>query len=86
MKKEVVTFVCDICEATLPEEYVKNNTLGNPYYAGFEYNTIRLGEGRSVTVCMDVEACGTKQHEFCPKCRVGILRDVLRKLESELEE
>ena len=86
MKKVDVTFVCDICEAPLPQKFVGTNNMEQKYFDLHKYNTIRLGLGRSVDIDMTVDACHTKQRELCPKCRVNVLRDVLRSLESELEE
>ena len=86
MRKVEITYSCDICGNPLPKEYVKQNQREDTYFDHNRYNAIRLGDGRGVSISLSVVACGHKQDKLCPKCRVDVLRDVLRKLESELEE
>ena len=84
MRKETVTFVCDICGAPLPQQFVKKNSNGKEYFDVHEYNTVRFGPGRRVRfdITVDIEYA-PDQKEFCPTCRIDGLREILSKLVLE---
>ena len=87
MKKVDVSFVCDRCEAPLPEKYVETNSSGEKYFNLHDYNTIRINRGYKIvfSISSEIEFC-KDQRELCPKCRVETLREILRHLETELKE
>ena len=45
MKKVDVSFVCDCCGVTLPQEFVRKNQNGNLYFDRAAYNQVRMGAG-----------------------------------------
>ena len=87
MKKVDVSFVCDICEAPLHEKFVGTNSSGEKYFNLLEYNTIRISRGQKIVFAISNEIEYNKdQKELCPKCRLELLREVVRHLEAELKE
>lgn len=85
MKKVDVSFVCDCCGVTLPQEFVRKNNSGDLYFDRHAYNQVRLGAGCKVTFDITAEyEYNPDQKEFCPACRVDGLKKILSKLEAEL--
>lgn len=85
MKKVDVSFVCDCCGATLPQEFVHKNKNGELYFDRNAYNRIIWYPGCRVSFGITVEyEYGTDQKDFCPACRVDGLKQILSKLEPEL--
>lgn len=83
MKKVDVSFVCDRCEAPLPEKFVGTNNSGEKFFNLNDYNTIRIDRGYSIkfAISSEIEYCNA-QRELCPKCRLETLREVVRHLEA----
>lgn len=85
MKKIDVSFVCDCCGATLPQEFVRKNQNGDLYFDRHAYNQIQLSPGCKVFFDISAEYdYNPTQSEFCPTCRVDGLRKILSKLEPPL--
>lgn len=83
MKKVDVSFVCDRCEAPLPEKFVGRNSSGEKYFNLNDYNTIRINRGHKIifAISSEIEYC-KEQKELCPKCRLETLRLVVHHLEA----
>lgn len=86
-KKVRISFVCDKCDAPLSSEFEATNGNGELYYDRVKANTIRMGEGRKITIDIEVDIIGRfNQRDLCPKCRKELLREVLDRLEKEDSE
>lgn len=83
MKKVDVSFVCDRCQAPLPERFVSRNGSGEKFFNLNDYNTIRINRGHKIgfTIRSEIEYC-EDQRELCPKCRLELLRIVVHHLEA----
>lgn len=83
MKKVDVSFVCDRCQSPLPTRYVSRNQSGEKYFDLRSYNSIKPGNMREIsfTIAECIQYNGTTS-EFCPKCRIALLREILSVLEE----
>lgn len=84
MKKVVETFVCDCCGEPLPDKFVKKNGIETTYFDNRRYNTIQYAGGSSITVdiVVDISEYGPTYKEFCNKCRVKYLQQVLEHMQK----
>ncbi len=88
MKITTTHYICDICKAELPDDYVSTDGQGHNYFVKNLYNEIRLD--KPVLECdamvVHVRVGGRKDtttyDDLCNTCRLKLLKEAVEHLES----
>lgn len=88
MKITTTHYICDICKAELPDDYVSTDGQGHSYFVKNLYNEIRLKE--PVLECdamvVHVRVGGRKDtttyDDLCNTCRLRLLKEAVKHIES----
>lgn len=95
MRKEtkIVEFLCDECGESLPKEFIKKNCEGEEYFDKQTYNHLTYVNAGSITTesywtleLEDTTEYVEVKRDFCPKCRIKKLKEIIKFLERQNKE
>ena len=90
MKTTKTVYKCDLCEAELPEDYVSTDGEGNSYFVKNLYDELPLSSpvlecnAMVIHVRIGGRKDETRYNDLCNKCRLKLLKQAVKHLESEV--